>query len=64
VKWCAIASGATDALSGLPRRISPAEKALVGRVLDQRVLEAIGRLSAGALDEEEIRVDKAVERGL
>jgi hypothetical protein len=28
------------------------------------VLEAIGRLGAGALDEQEVRVDKAIERGL
>ena len=40
-----------------------AVQALVGRVLDQRMLEAIGRLRAGALDEQEVRVDEPVERG-
>src|SRR5208282_5324122 len=40
------------------------EQALVGCFLDQRVLEPIGRLSAGTLNEQEVRVDEAVERGL
>ena len=40
------------------------EQALVGRVLDQRVLEAIARLQAGALDEQEVRFGKPIERGL
>jgi hypothetical protein len=40
------------------------ELALVGCVLDQRVLEAIGRLFAAALDEQEVRGDEPVERGL
>ena len=67
-------SGSAAARSGLfaedfggaavERLAAALEKALVGRVLDQRVLEAIGRLRAGALDEQEVRVDKAIERGL
>ena len=48
----------------MQRLAAALEQALVGRVLDQRVLEAIGRLHAGALDEQEVRVDKAIERGL
>src|ERR1700722_14087412 len=40
------------------------EQALVGRVLDQRVLEAIASLQADALGDEEIRVGEPVERGL
>ena len=74
MKWCAMASGSAAALSGLSpeffarsaveRLAAALEKALVGRVLNQRVLEAIGRLRTGALDEQEVRVDKAIERGL
>jgi hypothetical protein len=52
------------ARSAMERPAAALEKALVGGVLDQRVLEAIGRLGAGALDEQEVRVDKAIERGL
>ena len=40
------------------------EQAVVGGVLDQRVLEAIIRLEAGALGDEEVRVGEPVERGL
>ena len=40
------------------------EQAVVGRVLDQRVLEAIVGLRAGALGDEEVRVGEPVERGL
>src|SRR6516162_3452428 len=40
------------------------EQALVGRVLDQRVLEAIGRLRACAFGDKEVRVGEPVERGL
>ena len=67
-------SGSAAAGSGCPTRISAArrcsawrralEQALVGRVLDQRVLEAIVRLRAGALGDEEVRVGEPVERGL
>jgi hypothetical protein len=52
------------ARSAVERLAAALEKALVGRVLDQCVLEAIGRLCAGALDEQQVRVDKAIERGL
>ena len=52
------------ARSAVKRLANALEKALVSCVLDQRVLEAIGRLRAGALDEQEVRVDKAIERGL
>jgi hypothetical protein len=40
------------------------EQAVVGRVLDQRMLEAVGRLSAGALGDEEVRAGEPVERGV
>ena len=51
---------------GMPvQRLSTApEQAVVSCVLDQRMPEAIGRLSAGPFDEQEVRVDKAIERGL
>ena len=38
----------------MQRLAAALEQALVGRVLDQRVLEAIGRLRRRALDEEEV----------
>src|ERR1700722_5654015 len=49
---------------GMPvQRLSTAlEQAVVGCVLDQRMPEAIGRLSAGPFDEQEVRVDKPIER--
>src|ERR1700722_6341510 len=40
------------------------EQAIVGRVLDQRVLEAIVRVMARALGDEEIRASEPVERRL
>ena len=40
------------------------EQALVGCVLDQRVLEAIVRLMARALGDEEVRAGEPVQRGL
>jgi len=40
------------------------EQAVVSRVLDQRVLEAIGRLRARALGDEEVRVGEPVQRQL
>ena len=40
------------------------EQALVGRVLDQRVLKAIVPLRAGALGDEEVRVREPVQRQL
>ena len=38
------------------------QKAFVGRVLDQRVFEAIVRLRADALDEENVSLGKAIQR--
>ena len=40
------------------------EQALVGCVLDQRVLEAVFRLRTGALDDEEVGAGEPVKRGL
>ena len=53
----------TQNLSGAAVKRMPAapEQAVVGYVLDQRMLEAIGRLSAGPFDEQEVRVDKPIE---
>ena len=48
--------------AAVQRLAAALEQALVGRVLDQRVLEAIGRLRRGAVDEEEVgfrRADRA-----
>src|SRR5689334_10875701 len=67
-------SGSAVARSGSSRKISAArrcsawrrlfEQAVVGRILDQRVLEAIGRRMAGALGDEEVRAGELIERGL
>ena len=38
------------------------EQAVVGRVLDQRMLEALVRLMARPLGDEEIRIGEPVER--
>ena len=48
----------------MQRLAAALEQAVVGRVLDQRVLEAIVRLAARALGDEEVRVGEPVERGL
>ena len=40
------------------------EQALVGRILDEGVLETIGREGGVALDEQQIRFGQLVERGL
>ena len=48
--------------AAVQRLAAAPEQALVGCVLDQRVLEAIDRLAAGALDEHEVRVDQPIER--
>jgi hypothetical protein len=46
------------------QRLTPAfQQALVGGVLDQRVLEAIGRLMAGAFDEKKVGVGEAFQPG-
>ena len=50
--------------AAVQRLAAALEQALVGRVLDQRVLEAIVRLRASALGDEEVRVGEPVERGL
>ena len=46
--------------SEVQRLAAALEQAVIGRVLDQRVLEAIGRLRGRALDEQEIRVDETL----
>ena len=53
----------TQDLSGAAVKRMPAapEQAVVGRVLYHRMPEAIGRLSAGPFDEQEVRVDKPIE---
>ena len=48
----------------MQRLAAALEQALVGRVLDQRVLEAVGRLAADALDDENVSLGEPVERGL
>src|SRR5580693_1222071 len=50
--------------TAVQRLAAALEQALVGRVLDQRVLEAVVRLRAATLGDEEVRVDEPVERGL
>ena len=50
--------------AAVQRLAAALEQAVVGRVLDQRVLEAIVRLMARALGDKEVRADKPVERGL
>jgi hypothetical protein len=40
------------------------EQALVGRVLDQRVLEAVGGGRRGAVDEQEVSFHELIQRGL
>ena len=50
--------------AAVQRLAAALEQAVVGRVLDQRVLEAIARLMARALGEEEVRAGEPVERGL
>ena len=50
--------------AAVQRLTAAPEQAVVGRVLDQRMLEAIGRLMARALGDEQVRVGEPVERGL
>ena len=50
--------------AAVQRLAATLEQAVVGRVLDQRVLEAIVRLMARALGDEEVRAGEPVERGL
>ena len=48
----------------MQRLAAALEQAVVGRVLDQRVLEAIIGLRRRALDEQEVGVGKPIQRGL
>ena len=50
--------------AAMQRLAAALEQALVGRVLDQRVLEAIVRLRRRALDEQEVGLGEPLERGL
>ena len=50
--------------AAVQRLAAALEQALVGRVLDQRVLEAIANLQARALGDKEVRVGEPLERGL
>src|SRR5580704_13319499 len=50
--------------AAVQRLAAALEQAVVGRVLDQRVLEAIVRLMARALGDNEVRGGEPVERGL
>ena len=46
------------------RQAAALEKALVGRVLNQRVLETVGGGRRGAVDEQEVGFHEPIERGL
>ena len=48
----------------MQRLATALEQALVGRILDQRVLETVGGGRRGAVDEQEVGFREAVERGL
>ena len=48
----------------MQRLTAALEQALVGRVLNQRVLEAVGRLRSSALDEQEVGLRKPVQSRL
>ena len=48
--------------AAMERLAAALQEAFVGRVLDQRVFEAIVRLRADALNEENVRLDKALQR--
>ena len=50
--------------AAMQRLAAALEQAVVGRILDQRVLEAIARLMACALSDQEIGTGEPVERGL
>ena len=50
--------------AAVQRLAAALEQALVCRILDQRVLEAIGRPRRRALDDEEVGLGEPVERGL
>ena len=46
----------------MQRLAAALQEAFVGGVLDQRVFEAIVRLGADALDEEDVSLDEALQR--
>ena len=48
--------------AAMQRLAAALQEAFVGRVLDQRVFEAIVRLGADALDEEDVSLDEALQR--
>ena len=50
--------------AAVKRLAAALEQALVGRVLDQRVLETVGGGRRGAVDEQKIGFREAIERGL
>src|ERR1700691_3639431 len=50
--------------AAVERPAAALEQAVVGRVLDQRMLEAIARLAAGALGDKEVPFGEPVERGV
>ena len=50
--------------AAVQRLAAALEQVFVGRVLDQRVLEAIIRLTAGTLGDEDVRAGEPTERGL
>ena len=49
--------------AAVQRLAAALQEAVVGGVLDQRVLEAIARVRRDAFDEQELRVGEPVERG-
>ena len=61
----ALRTVAQDFSGAAVQRLAAAlEQALVGRVLDQRVLEAVVRLRSIALDEQDVGLGEPLERGL
>ena len=50
--------------AAVKRLAAALEQALVGRVLDQRVLEAVGGGRRGAVDEQEVGFREPIQRGL
>ena len=50
--------------AAVQRLAAALEQALVGRVLDQRVLETVGGGRRGAVDEQEVGFREPIQRGL
>ena len=50
--------------AAMERLTAALQQAVIGGVLDQRVLEAVGRLRSIALDEQNVGLGEPVERGL